>query len=102
MIAKEGLPGLQWPTSPGYHIDRSRGLGYIDAELEQLAVNLGGAPQLILKAHSSDEVPHFFGNPRPAAGRTGSPSPGGDKALSMPTHDSLGPHDGYRIKDARA
>jgi hypothetical protein len=27
---------------------------------------------------------------------------GGDKALSMPTHDSLRPHDGYGVKDARA
>jgi hypothetical protein len=46
--------------------------------------------------------PALFWQSAAAAGRTGPPSPGGDKALSMPTHDSLGPHDGYGIKDARA
>jgi hypothetical protein len=47
MIAKEGLPGLQWPIPPGHHIDRNRGLGDLDAELEQLAMDLGGAPQRV-------------------------------------------------------
>src|SRR5258707_14444363 len=44
MIAKEGLPGLQWPISPRHHIDRNRGLGDLDAELKQLTMDLGGAP----------------------------------------------------------
>src|SRR6516164_1552347 len=43
MIANKGLPGLQWPIWSGHHIDRNRGLGDLDAELEQLAMDLGGA-----------------------------------------------------------
>src|SRR2546426_6909634 len=68
MIAKEGLPGLQWPISPRHHIDRNRGLGDRDAELKQLAMDLGGAPQRVLKAYSSDQIAHLFGDPRPAPG----------------------------------
>ena len=52
MIAKEGLPSLQWPTSPR-HVDGNRGLGDRDAEFEQFAVDLGRAPQRVLKTHSS-------------------------------------------------
>ena len=75
VIAKEGLPGLQWPISLGHHIDRNRGLGDLDVEPEQLAMDLGGAPEWVLKAHSSDQVAHLFGDPRSAPGRTRLPSP---------------------------
>ena len=64
MIAKEGLPGLQWPILPAHHVVRNRGLGDIDAELEQLAMDLWSAPQRILKTHSSDQVAHLFADPR--------------------------------------
>ena len=100
MIAKEGLPGLQWSIPPGHHIDRNRGLGDIDAQREQLAMDLGGAPQRVLNTHSSDQVAHFLSDRRPASRRTGFPSPVCGKTPSMPAHDSLGPDDGYGIKDA--
>src|SRR6266849_2039549 len=100
MIAKEGLPGLQWPILPGHHIVRNRGLGDIDAELEQLAMDLGGAPRRVFKTHSSDQVAHLFADPRSAAERTGLPSPVSGKTHSMPTHDSLRPDDGNGVKNA--
>jgi len=68
VIAYEGLPDLQWPIWPRHHIDRNCGLGDLDAEPEQLAMDLGGAPEWVLKAHSSDQVAHLFGDPRSAAG----------------------------------
>src|SRR5438034_4195484 len=101
MITKEGLPRLQWPILPGHHVDRNRGLGDLDAELEQLAMDLGSAPEWVLKTHSSDKVAHLFADPRSAPERTGLPSPISGKAHSMPTHDSLGPDDGYGVKNAR-
>jgi protein-S-isoprenylcysteine O-methyltransferase Ste14 len=36
---------LQWPTLPRHHVFRNRGLGNIDAELEQLTMDLGRSPR---------------------------------------------------------
>jgi hypothetical protein len=101
MIAKEGLPRLQWPIAPRHHVDRNRGLGDLDAELEQLAMDLGSAPQRVLETHSSDEIAHLFADLRSAPERTGFPSPVGGKTHSMPTHNSLGPDDRNGVKYAR-
>src|SRR6516162_5714347 len=101
MVPRRGLPSLQWPTPPRYHVDGNRRLGDRDAEFEQFAVNLGGAPQRVLKTHSSDQVAHLSGDPRPASGRAGFPSPVAGKTLAMPAHDSLGPDDAQGIKNAR-
>ena len=75
MIAKETLPGLQWPPLPRRHVDRNRRLRDIDAQLEQLTVDPGSAPQRILKTHPSDQVAHLFADPWSATARTGLPSP---------------------------
>src|SRR5262245_1521400 len=101
MIAKEGLPCLQWPIPSRYHVDGNRGLGDRDAEFKQFAVNLGRAPQRVLKTHSSDQVAYLLGDPRPAPGRAGFPSPIAGKTPAMPPHDSLGPDDAQSIKNAR-
>jgi hypothetical protein len=60
------------------------------AQLEQLAMDLGGAPKRVLKTHSSDQLAHLFSDPRPASRRTGFPSPVCGKTASMPAHDGLG------------
>jgi hypothetical protein len=65
-------------------------------------MDLGGAPQWVLKAHSSDQIAYLFSDVRAAPARMGLPSPIGGKALAMPTHHRLGPHDGYGFKDVRA
>ena len=102
MIVNEGLPGLQRPAPPGHHVDRNRGLGDIDAQLEQFAVDLGGAPPRVLETHSSNEVAHFLGDPRSATAPTGSPPPVSCKTQPVPTHDCFGSDDGYGVKDSRA
>src|SRR5262245_51999776 len=101
MIVKEGLPSLQWPIPPRYHVDGNRGLGDRDAKFEQFAVDPGRAPQRVLKTHSSDQVAHLSRDPRSATGRAGFPSPVAGKTLAMPTHDSLGPDDAQGIQNAR-
>src|SRR5476651_887341 len=101
MIAKEGLPSLQWPTLPRHHVFRNRGLGNVDADLEQFTMDLGGSPERILKTHSSDKVAHLFSSDLSATERTRLPSPVSGKAHSVPTHNSFGPDDGYGIKNAR-
>jgi hypothetical protein len=101
MVAKEGLPSLQWPITPRHHVDRDRGLSDLDAELEQLAMDLGGAPQPVLQTHSSDQVAHLLADPRSTTEGTGLPAPVGTDAHSMPTDDRVRPDDGYGVKDAR-
>jgi hypothetical protein len=76
--------------------------GRRDAEFEQFAMNLGRAPQRVLKTHSSDQLAHLSGDPRPAPGRAGFPSPVAGKTLAMPAYDSLGSDDGDGVKDVRA
>jgi hypothetical protein len=71
-----------------------------DAEFEQFAVNLGSAPQRVLKTHSSDQLTHLSGDPRPAPGRAGFPPPVAGQTLVMPTHNSLGPDDSHGIQNA--
>src|SRR6266404_7379824 len=65
-------------------------------------MDLGGAPEWVLKAHSLDQVAHLFGDPRSAPGRTRLPSPVSGETHSVPSQDGLGPDDGYGVKDARA
>jgi len=102
MIVQKGLPRLQRPASPRHHILGNRRLGDLDAELEQFAMYLSGAPQRILKVHPSDQVAHLLGDPRAASRRPGFPPPVSGKALAMPAHQGLGPDDGDGINDARA
>src|SRR5258708_31495024 len=83
MVAKEGLPSLQWPISPRHHVDRDCGLSDLDADLEQLAMYLSGAPKRVLQAHSSDQIAYLFVDPRSAPVGTGLPSPVGGDAHSM-------------------
>src|SRR5258708_38920097 len=68
--------------------DFREGQGDRDAEFEQFAMNLGRAPQRVLKTHSLDQLAHLSGDPRPAPGRAGFPSPVAGKTLAMPAYDS--------------
>ena len=44
-------------------------------EPEQFSMDLGSAPQWVLKTHSSDQSVHLFTDPRPASEWTRFPSP---------------------------
>src|SRR6266446_3224509 len=103
MARTEAFP---WSEAPRYLIrDRVRALvssSISHAELEQLTMDLGGAPQWVLEAHSSDQFAHLLGDPRSATGRTRLPSPVSGETHAMPTQDGVGPNDGYGAKDARA
>jgi hypothetical protein len=63
-------------------------------------MDLGSAPEGILKTHSSDKVAHLFPDPRSTTERSRLPSPVSGEAHSVPPHNSFGPDDGYGIKNA--
>src|SRR5207253_2316111 len=44
LIEQEATPGRRRPASPSHHILGLRGLAYLDAELEQLAMDSGRPP----------------------------------------------------------
>src|SRR5216684_8869242 len=58
-------------------------------------MDLGGAPQWVLKAHSSDQFAHLLGDPWSATGRTRLPSPVSGETHAMPTQDGVGPNMRY-------
>jgi len=92
--------GFRYTQRPVHPI-RNRGLGNVDTDLEQLTMDLGSAPERILKTHSPDKVAHLFSDPRSTTERTRLPSPVSGEAHSVPTHNSFGPDDDYGIKNAR-
>jgi hypothetical protein len=91
-------------NTSGY--DFRKGQGDLDAELEQFAMDLGGAPQRVLKAHSTDQVAYLSGDPRTASRRPGFPPPVGvrDDLLKFVLSDAVPAlHKGrMAIKKARA
>ena len=101
VIVKEGLPGLQRPILSRYHIFRHCRLGGLEAKLKKLTMDVRSTPERVLETHPSNEITHFFGNPRSATERPGLPSPERNDALAMPTHDCLGSDDRQGVKDAR-
>jgi hypothetical protein len=88
-------------SDPRHHVDRNCGLGYLDADVAQLPMDLGSVPQRVLKAHSSDQVAHLLGDPRSATRRTRLPSTVSGKTPAMPMQDGLGPNDGYGAEYAK-
>jgi hypothetical protein len=56
VIAEEGLPALRrWPA-PSHHVFGDGRLGDFDAELEQLTMDTGRAPQRVLPTDPPNET----------------------------------------------
>ena len=56
LIAQEATPGRRRRTSSSHHVLGNRGLAYLDAELEQLAMDPGGTPERIGVAHLPNQM----------------------------------------------
>src|ERR1700730_9713334 len=57
VVRQERAPRLRWGSPAPQHVFAHPGLPDVDAQLEQLAVDARGAPERILSAHSTDEIP---------------------------------------------
>ena len=71
MIAEERLPSLRWGPPVPCHVFGDRGLANFDAELEELTVDPGRAPEGIGKAHVTDQLANFERNLWPCGQRHG-------------------------------
>ena len=73
----------------------------IDAELEQLAMNAGRAPEGVGHAHGPDQLTDLHRNLGSPAAPPGFPAPKRSKSSTVPTNHGLGPDDGQRIYNSR-
>jgi hypothetical protein len=76
-------------------------LSDLEAEPEQLAMDVRCSPKSILNAHPPDQRLQIYSDLRPASQRAGFPAPVAAKPGTMPAHDSLGPDDRNGVEDRR-
>ena len=67
VIAQERAPALGRRATPVKHVLGHGGLGGLDAELEELAMEAQGTPERIGLAHLTDQGPDFGRDLRPTA-----------------------------------
>src|SRR5262249_1040225 len=93
-MASSGVTSLpQHGESNGLRSSLFLRLGWVEAELLELAVDLGGSPIRILVCEASDQHTNFFGDLRSAAAWPRSPTPVEAETGAMPADDGRGLHD---------
>jgi hypothetical protein len=92
---------LRWRAPSRCHVLRNGGLADIDAELEELSMDAGSAPERIGEAHLADQPPNFRRYAGPARTPTRFPAPEAAKASSVPAEDGLRLNDRKCIQNAR-
>ena len=92
MIFQERPPRLGWRLgTPPMDQVRNRSLGYLDSQLEQLAMNSGRTPEWIGRCHLKNKVTDLRTDRRPPrAFRPGLELPKQLETLFVPPNDSFG------------
>ena len=86
VIAEESPPVLRrWCSSSSHRVLGHRSLADLDAELEQLTVDPGRAPERVGAAHLPDQIPNLAIHCWPSGSRT--PSQKQAEALAVPLDD---------------
>src|SRR5205809_3144568 len=99
MVTQEGAPSLGGRPGSLDHVLRDTGLSDFKAEFEQLAMDMGGAPQWIVNAHPPDQRAQVRVDLRSASKGAGSPPPISPEAGSVPAHQGLRPDDREGLED---
>jgi len=91
VILQKGSPGLRgWPLV-ARHVFGHCGLRNLDAQLEELAMNPGSAPERIGQTHSTHEGSDLRMEPGPSrAAESALPAPVVFEPLSVPADDRFG------------
>lgn len=92
---QKSAPGLRRRLAVPEHVLADAGFADVDAQLEQLTMDVGRAPERVLAAQAPDQITNLTGK----AGPTGLPAayfprPEEAKALAMPSNHSLRFDDG--------
>jgi len=56
VVVQKAAPGRGGDFGPPPQVSPNRGLADLDAELEQFAVDAGGAPERVGQAHPTDQI----------------------------------------------
>ena len=95
VVAQEGSPARRgWAATPG-HVLGDSGLGDVDTEFQQLAMNAWRAPERVVAADCPDQIADVGRDRRPADTAARLPAPVETEAASMPAHQRL------RLEDDR-
>ena len=54
VVVQERAPSREGGLGPPWQVSANRGLAHVEAELEQLAMNAGRAPEWVCQAHVAD------------------------------------------------
>jgi hypothetical protein len=94
MIGKEGTSRLGRRATATREVLRHRGLRYLDAELQQFAVDAWRSPEWVGMVHLANQRTDLSGECRPTnAARSRVPAPTGRERAPMPPYDGGGRHD---------
>src|SRR3954451_19496384 len=76
-------------------------LAHVDAELEELSMDAGSAPERVREAHLADQLPNFEKHLGPAHSSSRLPLPEQPKASGMPANNGCRLDDRERIQNTR-
>src|SRR5512139_3361275 len=65
VIMQERSPSRGGGFGPPCEVSANRGLAHVDAELEQLAMDAGRAPERVCQAHLADQITDLAAHLRP-------------------------------------
>src|SRR5450759_932036 len=101
MVAQKRAPALRWWPRVAAHIPSDCRLSDFEAELEQFAMNVWGAPERVRPAHLANERAQLNRDLRFANMVARSPAPICLKSSAVPANDRLRPDNRNRAKDGR-
>src|SRR3954451_4827713 len=101
MIEEERSPALRRRAPASGHVLGYRGLGYVDAELEEFSMDARSAPERICQAHLADQLPNFERHLGPADSSSRFPAPEHAKTSAMPAQNRLRLDDREGIQNTR-
>src|ERR1035441_10658007 len=99
MVVQEATQCRGGDFGPPRQVPPDRGLADLDAELEQFAMNVWGAPERVRLAHFANERAQFSRDIRSANMVARSPAPIRSKPSSVPANDRLRPDNRNCAKD---
>ena len=102
VVAKKGLPRLRWRPMTAFHVLGDCGLGDIETEHQELAMDPRCTPQRVFPAHPQDDITQVTIDLRSPCPFLRFPAPESLEASTMPPQDRLLLHHPRQIEQVGA